>query len=173
MKTKANNELIPMTRRYPKLKEKQHLRDGKIAKHIVHYWDHEGDTNKVFQYFVDKRHLLSDYRYWEILRTVWIVCGSIEKADTFRLLMTNKRKHKYYFSTPEESELLASLPETLTIYRATNNMNDKGLSWTLDETYAEKYKEMFNKSMIIRKEINKSDVFAYINRNNEFEIILL
>lgn len=65
------------------------------------------------------------------------------------------------------------MPDTFTVYRACNDQDDGGISWTYELKYAEYYKEAFNKKRIIAVEVKKSDVFALINRNKEFEILIL
>jgi hypothetical protein len=163
-----------MTRRYPQIPAKVARRDAKIAKKLMVAWDVEHDKDKVLTIFMQHCHLLSDYRYWELLRTVWIICGSTGRASIFRGLMSSNRKHRNYFSTPEEHAFLEALPNEFDVYRAQNTSgDDNGLSWTLHKEYAMGYSEMFNKSHIKIRNIYKDDVFAYINRNKESEIIIL
>jgi hypothetical protein len=169
----AKNELIPMTRRYPKLSQKVLYRDSKISEKLIKAWDLEHDTEKVLSIYLKELKNLSDERYWELMRTVWIISGSVENSDTFRKLMQSNKRERYYFSTPEESEKLRNFPEMICIYRATNDENDNGLSWTISREYAQWYKEAYNKSIIISRAINKKDIFALIERNSESEIIVL
>jgi hypothetical protein len=167
-----NNLKVPMTRRYPHLKSKQKIRDAKIAKQIITAWDVEEDSDKVLQIFLNKKHKLSDYRYWEVLRSVWIVAGSLKNLDIFRLLFNSKRKYIHYFSTPEEIERLENLDDQVKVYRVCNNEIDDGISWTLSMDYALWYKEKYNKKIILHRLIDKSDIFALIERNREEEIII-
>jgi hypothetical protein len=167
-----NNVKIPMTRRYPKLPEKVLRREAKISMQLINAWDIEHNPKKVLEIYLREAPKLSDERYWELMRTVWIVCGNNEIAPIFRKLMQSPRKQKFYFSTPEEMKRLREF-DFIKIYRATNDENDGGISWTLSEKYAEWYKEVYNKSMILTKIIHKNDVFALIERNNEEEIIYL
>ena len=83
------------------------------------------------------------------------------------------RKHRHFFSTPEEHKYLEQLPDQIKIYRACNSIEDQGISWTLENEYAEWYKERFDRKMVVNKVVNKTEVFAYINRNNEHEILIL
>ncbi len=170
---RGNNEAIPMTRRYPNLPNKALKRDSEIARRIIIAWDLGKDADKVLSIYLKESKNLSDERYWELLRSVWILCGTVENADLFRRLMQSTRKEKYYFSTPEEAKLLRELPEQVEIYRATNNINDNGLSWTLSKEYAEWYKTAYQKEKIISKTINKKQIFAYIERNRESEVVVL
>lgn len=173
MKQYMNNELVSMTRRYPKLKQKVLIRDSKISEKIIHAWDIEHDSVKVLKIFLKEKNNLSDERYWEILRSVWIMCGTTENSNMFRELIKSNRKERYYFSTPEEQKKLRELPESFEVYRATNSKYDNGLSWTLSKEYVKRYSDMFAKNFIINKIINKNEIFAYIERNNESEIIII
>lgn len=169
----ANNERVPMTRRFPNLPKKVLRRDSQISLKLISAWDNEHDVAKVLSIYQKEIRNLSDERYWEFMRSVWIIAGSVSTAPFFRKLMTAKRKHSYYFSTPEEAKKLRALPETFDIYRATNDENDGGLSWTLSKDYAEWYKQVFDKANVICRTVNRKDIFAFIERNNEAEIILL
>lgn len=169
----GNNVSIPMTRRYPALSSKVLKRDAEIAKRIISAWDIDKNGDKVLEIFLKEKGNLSDERYWELMRTVWIIAGSVLNAQIFRSLMLSKRKEKYYFSTPEEAAKLRGFTEPFNVYRATNDENDGGISWTTSIEYAERYKMLYNKKTIISKTVNKSEVFAFIERNNESEMIIL
>lgn len=169
---RGNNEAVPMTRRYPKLSNKVLKRDSEIVRKIITAWDLEKNADKVLSIYLKESKNLSDERYWELLRTVWVLCGSVENSDLFRKLMQSNRKEKYYFSTPEEAKFLRELPEQIEVYRATNN-NDNGLSWTLSKEYAEWYKTAYQKEKVISQVINKKQIFAYIERNLESEVVVL
>lgn len=169
----GNNTFIPMTRRYPALRGKVLRRDARIVSRIISAWDIEHDSEKVLGIFMKEMHILSDERYWELLRTVWVVCGSMRRIYIFRELFNSKRSKRYYFSTPEEHALLRELPDVITVYRATNIPKDGGFSWTLSKQYANQYAKMFDKSAIIERQVRKDEVFAYINRNCEEEILII
>lgn len=167
-----NNEKVEMSRRYPDLPHKVLRRDSEIVKRIISAWDIENDSEKVLSIYLKENKNLSDERYWELLRTVWIISGSVSNVDIFKKLMTSSRKEKYYFSTPEDAKKLREMPDIIEVYRAANNEND-GISWTTSLEYAQWYKEAYQKSMIISRLAHKNEVFAYIQRNLEFEIIIL
>ncbi|UZS00250.1 hypothetical protein [Chondrinema litorale] len=173
IEAKANNETISFTRRYPKLRQKVLRRDSEIAKKIIKAWDIERDQNKVFEIFLNKRNNLSDYRYWELLRSVWVICGSVARQDIFRHLFTTNRKHKHYFSTPEEHERFKNLPEQFEVWRGTNTENDTAFAWSLSKEVAEWHKEAYQRKFLISKTVNKSQCFALIERNKEEEILII
>ncbi len=169
----GNNVNVQMTRRYPNLPNKVLKRDAEIAKKLITAWDLENDQDKVMAIYLKENKNLSNERYWELLRTVWIICGSVDNADLFRGLMKANRKERFYFSTPEEAKFLRELPDKVEIYRATNDINDKGLSFTLSKEYAEYYKNAYQKELIITKIIDRKNIFAFVNRNLESEVIVL
>lgn len=171
--TGGRNTEVPMTRRYPDLPTKVLRRDSEITKKLILAWDLEHDQKKVLDIFLKEKDNYSPERYWEMMRTVWILCGSIENAPTFRALMRSGKRSRYYFSTPEEQKRLREMPNNLTVYRAANDENDGGLSWTLSLEYAERYKEIYNKAIVLTKRIDKKEVFALIERNHEEEILIL
>lgn len=169
----GNNEFQPMTRRHFDLKKKVLLRDSKIADKLIKAWDIEKNEKKLLSIFLKEHKNLSSQRYWELMRSIWVICGNLSNVHTFKVLMHSTRPYKALFSTPEESKELREMPNYFKVYRATNNINDGGISWTISKKYTHEYKLKYNKRIVIEKTIFKNDVFAYINRNNEFEIILL
>src|SRR4051812_3371358 len=109
-----NNEAVPMTRRFPNLSSKVLRRDSEIVKRLI---DTENEPEQILSIFLKEHKNLSDERYWELMRTVWVFAGSVETAPTFRKLMMANRKQKYYFSTPEESKKLREMPEVFEVFR--------------------------------------------------------
>lgn len=170
---RPNNMRVPMTRRYPNLKQKQLQRDAKIASKLIELWDIHNDQHEVFRYFLSNRHKLSPERYWELLRTVWILCGSVERSPVFVDLFIADKRSQHYLMTPEEHQALRDLPDEMDVYRATNLKGDAGLSWTYNLDYAKKYQRMFNKTYLLTERIEKFEIFALFNRNLEYELILL
>jgi hypothetical protein len=168
----SNNESFKITRRYPDLKRKVLLRDSEISQRLTKAWDIENNGDKVLEIFLKEAKNLSDERYWELLRTVWIICGGVSRLNIFMSLFSSKRKQRYYFSTPEEQRRLRELPERFEVYRATNT-GDEGISWTLSMDYAEQFKKEFDKETIITRIVKRQEVFALIERNMEEEIIIL
>lgn len=169
----SNNQLISMSRRYPKLKGKVLKRDSIISQKLVQAWDTEKNADKVLSIYLKEKNNLSDERYWELLRTVWILCGKIDNVPLFRELMTATRPNRYYFSTPEEFKKLRELPGIITVYRAENANDNYGISYTLSLDYAKWYQDTYRKDGITIREVNKKEIFAFIERNNEHEIIIL
>lgn len=168
----ANNESVVMTRRYPNLSHKVLRRDAKVSVKLIAAWDVEKNAEKVLSIYLKEKDNLSNERYWELLRTVWILAGSTANVGIFRKLMMSERKERYYFSTPEDAKKLREMSECFIVFRAGNDA-DAGISWTTKWDYAEWYMKAYGKEKILRKIVNRKDVFAYIQRNLEFEIIIL
>jgi len=169
----ANNERVFMTRRYPDLPKKVLHRDSEIAKKLVAAWDVRRDAKELLQVFLDNMKNLSDERYWETLRTVWTLCGKTENAPMFRRLMQSPRRSRFYFSSPEDAAALRALPEPFQVWRACNEPEDGGISWSINLAYVQDYQVTYKRKMIITREVFRKDVFALILRNLEDEIIIL
>lgn len=168
------NEAHPFIRRNPTfLTKKQQERDSKIARQIIHTYDVEEDKQKVMDIFFAKCHLLSDPRYWEMLRSVWIACGSTELASRFRPLFLSKRRAQSWFMTPEDSERLESLSFPVKLYRAYEpNVPDEGISWTDDVEWCHQYAKIKNRQVKSRF-FTREEIYAYISRRGESEFIVL
>ena len=96
----AVNERTDFTRRIPALPEKQLARDAKIVSQIIRAYE-AGRGQAVLDIFRRKARLLSNPRYWEVMRTVWVAVGSTETAPLFRTLMQSSRPCRSWFMTPE------------------------------------------------------------------------
>lgn len=171
----SNNQQVPFTiRTLPAwVTEKQKKKDSKVTAKLIHAWDKLQDKDMVLDIFLKYQSTLSDFRYWEFLRTVWILSGGYNTQDTFRKLFNSKRKFRNWFMTPEEEQFLKKLPEEIVVHRAYNKGEEDGFAWTISSDYVQEYKLRFSKQLIRTKKINKSEVYAYINRNKEQEILIL
>lgn len=172
----AVNQRSDFTRRIPALPEKQLARDSKIFKQIFVAWDVEGNPDKVIEIFLSKAHLLSNPRYWELMRTVWIAAGSTETAHIFRKLMKSARPCRSWFMTPEDADELDGMTFPLTVWRAYDKCytpeTDPGISWTIDKEWCEEYAQ--KKGRIIRsRTVTREEIFAYVSRRGESEVIIL
>ncbi len=172
----AVNQQTDFTRRIPALPEKQLMRDSKIIMQLVRAGDVEGNTEKMLDIFLAKSHLLSNPRYWEVMRTVWVSAGSTETAHIFRKLMKSARPCRSWFMTPEDAAALDGMTFPLTVWRAYDKCyspeTDPGISWTTDLEWCEDYAQ--KKGRIIRsRTVTRQEVFAYISRRGESEIIVL
>lgn len=170
---KTYNETHVFTRRIPSyLTEKERLRDAKMARKIVQAHDVEGDNDKMVDIFFTKCHLLSNPRYWEIMRTVWCAAGNAGNVERFRSLMRSSRPAKSWFMTPEDKETLDSLDYPITLWRAYKEEPDNGISWSSNFKWVKEYAD--SRGLQIKNRLfNKNDIFAYISRRGEDEFIIL
>lgn len=178
----AENRRSDFTRRIPTgLSKKQMARDAKIAQQIIRACElgtDDGGEEKLLDIFFRKAKLLSNPRYWELMRTVWIAAGSTETAQLFRMMMKSSRPCRSWFMTPEDAKALDKMTFPLTVWRAydpyydTVAGGDPGISWTIDRTWCEDYAAIKNRK-IKERQVWRGDIFAYISRRGESEIIIL
>ena len=172
----VDNERTDFTRRIPSLPEKQLARDSKIAMQLVRAQEQGADT--MIDVFIHKAKLMSNPRYWEFMRTVWVAAGSTETAPIVRRLMKSTRPCKGWFMTPEDAAALDAMQFPLTVWRAYDTAydaaegGDPGISWTLDHEWCIGYAKTKGRS-IKEREVYRDEIFAYVTRRGESEIILL
>jgi len=160
------------TRRIPVLTKKQLDRDAKIARQLVNAWDVEHDIERTRDIFFKKAHLLSNPRYWELLRTVWVAAGSTDTADQFRPYFLSNRPCKSWFMTVEDAATLDRMQFPLRVWRAYDQEPDPGISWTIDKDWCKSYAKAHNR-IVKERVVNRAEVFAYISRRHESEIIII
>lgn len=165
-------QLKPFTRRVPNLPEKQMARDRKIITQIVRAIDVEQDIEKGKEIFFRKCRLLSNPLYWEVLRSIWVVCGKTENSDEFRHYFRSPRPCKGWFMTVEDAAALDAMEFPLTVYRAYDREPDPGISWTLDKEWCEEYAKSQGRQ-VKQRQVERKDIFAYISRRGESEIMIL
>ena len=166
----VDNERTDFTRRIPSLPEKQLARDSKIAMQLVRA--QEQGAEAMIDVFTRKAKLMSNPRYWEFMRTVWVAAGSTETAPMFRKLMKSARPCKGWFMTPEDAADLDAMKFPLTVWRAYDSEPDPGISWTIDRKWCEGYAKSKGRK-VKERQVIREEIFAYITRRGESEIILL
>jgi hypothetical protein len=178
----AINKRSDFTRRIPAYPPKVQARVEKIVKQLIHAYDVEGDTEKMRNIFMRKACLLPNPSYWELLRTVWVASGKTENSREFRPLFKSSRPSKSWFMTVEDAAALDAMEFPITVYRAYDPYydtpegieegGDPGLSWTLDKEWCEGYAA--SKQRVIKsRQVERKDIFAYVSRRGEEEIIIL
>lgn len=171
---KTYNEIHDFTHRNPTyLTKKQLERDSKIVKQIITAHDVECDNEKMLEIFFKKCHLLSNPRFWEIMRTVWCAAGNHSNVERFKQLMSSNRPAKSWFMTIEDKVTYESLIYPILLYRAYDaRYKDKGISWTSNFDWAMQY-AVDNGLTLKRQLFRKEEIFAYISRRGEDEFIIL
>lgn len=194
----APNELSDFTRRVPTFRtRKQEEYESKVAARLVRLWDEEHNPKALIDYFAKEAPRLCNPTYWELMRTVWVAAGSTETAPLFRRLMSSSRPARSWFMTVEDAKFLADMPDTFRVWRAVNpkyalyeddeiddwcgipeeqtnltDEDDPGISWTIDLDWCRKY-ALSTHRIIKAKTVRKCDVFAYVSRRGESEMIIL
>lgn len=168
----AVNEQSDFTRRIPAVSDKQQARVEKLVKQLVQAYDVEHNPDKAKEIFFKKAKLLSNPHYWEILRTVWVAAGRTDNANEFMPFFRSSRPCKGWFMTPEDSQTLEEMDWPITVYRAYDEEPDPGISWTTDKEWCEDYARVAGRK-IKQRTVERSQVFAYISRRGESEIIIL
>lgn len=166
------NKRSDFTRRIPAYPPKVQARVAKIASQLIRAGDVEGDYEKVKEIFFRKAHLLPNPSYWELLRTVWVTAGKTENAKEFLPFFKSARPSRSWFMTVEDAHVLEKMEFPLTVYRAYDQEPDPGISWTIDREWCEGYAQAHDRKVKSRV-IERKDVFAYISRRGEEEIIIL
>lgn len=168
----AVNEQSDFTRRIPAVSDKQQARVEKLVRQLVQAYDVEHNPDKAKEIFFKKAKLLSNPHYWEILRTVWVAAGRTDNANEFLPFFRSSRPCKGWFMTPEDSQTLEEMDWPITVYRAYDEEPDPGISWTTDKEWCEDYARVAGRK-IKQRTVERSQVFAYISRRGESEIIIL
>lgn len=168
----AVNEQSDFTRRIPAVSDKQQARVEKLVRQLVQAYDVEHNPDKAKEIFFKKAKLLSNPHYWEILRTVWVAAGRTDNANEFMPFFRSSRPCKGWFMTPEDSQTLEEMDWPITVYRAYDEEPDPGISWTTDKEWCKDYARVAGRK-IKQRTVERSQVFAYISRRGESEIIIL
>ena len=74
--------------------------------------------------------------------------------------------------TPEDAAALEAMQFPLTVWRAYDADPDPGISWTLDREWCEGYAKTKGRRMK-QMQVNRDQVFAYVSRRGEEELIIL
>jgi hypothetical protein len=101
-----------------------------------------------------------------------------QNQSEWKKLWSSSRPEKQFAMSMEEREALALLPDELTIYRGVGQGdNVDGLSWTLSREKAIWFARRFGgdlliTALLITATANKQDVHAFLNGQNEQEIVI-
>ena len=117
---------------------------------------------------------LADDEYWELLSEIWLASDNVwQNLEDWKVLLTSKRSHREAMMDVGEQAFLSNLKYTVTIYRGCKkDLNEGGLSWTLDRSIAESYAERIGEGgIVLQRKINKPEIVAYLDGREESEII--
>lgn len=118
--------------------------------------------------------------YWGLVGGVWVDSENIyQNEEEWEYLFESERPGREHMMDEEEQAALAALPDTLTVYRGCHReLNEDGLSWTLDRDraawFARRFADVTGADPIVHVgEVRKADVMAYFLGRNEAEIVLI
>jgi hypothetical protein len=119
-----------------------------------------------------------DYR--ALVRKTWTWSSGIwENRAGWRDIFVGKRRALVSFTSDDDAEKLATLPDPLIIYRGCCGHNQLGFSWTLDRQRAERFAAFTqewtkeDRRFLVSGKVRKARVLAYVTTRNEEEIIAL
>lgn len=126
--------------------------------------------------FINIQHRMKDTVYWRLLGDVWTDTENQHSyLKELKVLVTSLRPNRHYLMNEEEDNYFRSLPDEVIIYRGCiKNLNENGLSWTLNKDKADWFSNRLNregKAIILEKKINKRELIAFFNGRNEYEVI--
>jgi hypothetical protein len=178
----TNNKLIIY---WVKANDEYKILDACLKQNEISYNDLSIGTpaSDKINLLIDNADTFSDEEYWRELAYAYIM-QNYKKIPykTYYELFTSKRAFREKLMSEEEKQLLAQLPETLTIYRggslAEHKSKKYGISWSLDKKIAEQFADVKGirdkkEMIVIEKQINKADVIAYFKERQEEEIIYI
>jgi hypothetical protein len=113
--------------------------------------------------------------YWPLLSNIWIDSENIwEEQKLWKVVLLYTMGDRNLFMTKEERSFLKKLPEKVTVYRGHKKNNKTGLSWTLSREKALWFANRLNgEGFVAHKTVSKSEIFAYLNRRDEDEVLLV
>lgn len=117
--------------------------------------------------------------YNSFLRDAWTLSEFPHQYEKSVLLFLFKISNWKQLMEKEEYEQFKELPDTITIYRGTQDSKSpkKGLSWTIDKKVALFFKDRWKDAgvkgnKLYQAEIEKKYCFAYFKDREEEEIVL-
>ena len=141
--------------------------------------DYEGyiySLARVFrpEWLAKDAHLIPDDRYWTILsRIYWRLQFTYSNFDLFHQLFRADRPGRENLMEPDERDVLARLPDVLTVYRGYASEDDDeqdfadGIAWTLDRRravwFANRHREPEIAHRLITGKVLKKDVWGYFD----------
>lgn len=118
---------------------------------------------------------LSDKVYNEILSWIWSSTEFPHQSGIMKINRLFKKIIPRLFMNKDDLEVFNNLPDKIKVYRGLQGSKSKikALSWTLSLEKAKWFANRFSfKGDVFEMEIDKKNIYAYINSIGEKEIIL-
>ncbi len=139
-----------------------------------------------FPTFLEIKPELKGKNYWYALRNSYQMSDNLFRfSKTIKDCFLENEPEREYLMDSEEIAYLKNLPEQITIYRGMTEDELKqesfGCSWTLNKdiayffayTYERNHNTNHLNKVVHEITINKSEVIAFFNEREEFEIIYI
>jgi hypothetical protein len=124
---------------------------------------------------------IDDATYWSLVGSVWVDSENVwQNRAEWDVVFHGLREHDeaHHMMDDDERATLAQLPDRIKVYRgAVDQVNDDGLSWTLDEAKAQWFARRFDRGLgtavVVHGWVAKEDVLAYFSGRGESEIVVV
>jgi hypothetical protein len=131
--------------------------------------------------FQDIAPQMGDDEYWRMLADVWLDSDNLfQNRKVWAGLWSAEREHRGQVMRPKEHELLAKLPDEVTIYRGCRDRRSiYGLSWTTERSlaswFANRYAPDDRPPLLAVAWVRKKHIKALFSerRENETEVVVL
>lgn len=175
----SQSEILRLNRA---LKEKQKICQECLAGHnwAQYIWMHERPYR--INAFLIIRENLSNKEYWSLLRDIWIDSENIySNALEWWEMLSSPRTFRRRFTECEDRKRLKKMPDVLTIYRGTTEIERDGsylgYSWTLDKKKAEWFAKRLLKPedgdpCVASATVKKEDVIGFLSGRGEQELVV-
>lgn len=131
-------------------------------------------TPEAVKLFARYAYRLTDYGYWFLLSTLWVsYCGWTELEEWKRLFSSTRSNRETSIMKPSELDVLRTLGEPLTAFRAHRSDEQDWISYSLFPQEAAKFARRRGVDAVSEYQIAKADVLALFLRRGEFEVIVL
>ena len=110
-----------------------------------------------------------------LLGSEWSGCDTYPKA--MKRILLDMPRPALDAMTPEENKFLATLPETIDVWRGCYEHNRKGFSWTIDCETAKRFTTLMRYShsgldpLLLQGRVRRNDIIFVKLDRNEFEIV--
>jgi len=131
-------------------------------------------TPEAIKLFSRYAYRLTDYGYWFLLSTLWVsYCGWSDLEEWKRMFSSVRPNRETSIMKPSELDVLRTLDEPLTVFRAHRPDETDWISYTLFPQEAAKFARKRGVDTVSEYQITKAAVCALFLRRGEFEVLVL
>jgi len=134
----------------------------------------EQDPVQALSFFFERRGGLTNYAYWFLLSTLWVMDARAADLDTWKNLFSSERpQRKKSIMKPSEVQAFERLPYFVKAYRAHKAGEVDWIAYSIDPVVAKHFANLHGAQTITEYRIKKRDILALFLRRGESEIIML